>query len=103
MLLERIQQGRCEPEIPAHKLAGILRSVHPCEVEHEVRLRTPEVQFLGRGIEIVLVNFRDGDAVVAGFAVLDILQLCAEVSAYEAFGSGNKYLHKTVVVALASN
>ena len=73
MLLERIQQGRCEPEIPRHELSRILRPVHPCEVEDKVRLRAPTVQFLGRGIEVVFIYLRDGDAVDTGFTVLDVL------------------------------
>ena len=101
MLLECIQQGRCEPEVPAHELAGILRPVHAREVEHEVRLRAPAVQFFGRGIKVVFIYFRDGDAVVACLAVADILKLCAEVSAYEAFGAGDEYSHVIVNSQLA--
>ena len=93
MLLERIQQRRCEPEVSAHELASILRPVHPREVKHEVRLRAPVVQLLGRGIEVIFIDFRDGDAIIAGSSVLDVLKLCAEVSAYEAFGAGNEDIH----------
>ena len=90
---ERVQQRRGEAEIALHELGSVLWPVHAREVEHEVCLGAPAVQFLGRGLEVVFIYFRDGDAVVAGFAVADVLQLCAEVSANEAFGAGYKYLH----------
>ena len=93
MLPEGVQECRCKSEVPAHELAGILRPVHPREIEHEVRLRAPTIQFLGRGIEVVFIYFRDGNTVIAGFAVPDVFQLSAEVSAYEAFSAGDKYLH----------
>ena len=85
MLPQRIQQGRCEPEIPAHELSRILRPVHPREVEHEVRLRAPAVQLLRRGIEVVLEHLVNGHAIVPGLSVPDILQLRAEVLAHEPF------------------
>lgn len=97
MFLERVEQGTREPEVPAHELAGVLRPVHPREVEHEVCLRTPTVQFLWRGIKVVFIHLRDGDAIVAGLSVFDVLQLHAEVSAYEAFGAGNEYSHTVTI------
>ena len=98
MLLERVQQVRCEPEIPLHELRRILGPIHPREVEHEVRLHAPAVQFLRRGIEVIFIYFRDGDAVVTGLSVADVFQLRAEVSAYEAFGAGDKNLHTLINV-----
>ena len=94
MGLEGIQQGRCEPEIPLHELSGVLGPIHSCEVEHKVRFGAPAIQFLGRGVEVVFIYFRDGNAVVAGPTVTDVFKLCAEVSSYEAFGASNKYYHR---------
>lgn len=93
MLLERLQQCRCKPEIPAHELLDILRPVHPRQVEHEVRLRAPLVELCRGGIEVVFIYVRDGNAVVAGFAVADVFKLCAEVLSDETLSAGNKYLH----------
>ena len=96
MGLQGIQQGRCEPEVPFHELRDVLGPVHPRQIEHEVRLRAPAVQLLRRGIEVVLIYFRDGDAVVAGFPVADVFQLCAQVPSYESPGAGNQYLHRII-------
>ena len=38
MLFEGIKQLRREAEIALHKIPGILRSVHPGEVEDEIRV-----------------------------------------------------------------
>ncbi len=93
VLLERVEKRAGESEIAFHELRSILRPVHPREIEHEVRLRAPTVQFLGRGIKVVFIHLRDGNAIVAGLSVFDVFELSAKVSAYEAFGAGDKYLH----------
>ena len=93
MLLESVQKDGCEPEVTGHELAGIFRPVYPCEVKNEVRLITPAVQFFWSGIKVVFKDFCDGDTVVTGLAITDVLQLCAEVPAYETLGASDKYSH----------
>ena len=100
MGLEGIQQRRRETEIPAHELADLLRAVHTREVEHKVRLRTPRIQLLRRGIEVIFKDFRHGNAVVPRLPVPNVLQLCAQVLTYEPLRAGDQYLHGTDTTAI---
>ena len=103
MLPERLQECRCKPEIPAHELLHILRPVHPRQIEHKIRLRTPLIQLCRGRVEVVFIYVRNGHAVVAGFAVADVFKLCAEVLSDEALCACHKYLHFTIIVISLSH
>jgi len=94
VLFERIEKRRGEAEIARHKLFLVLRPVHARKVEYEVRLLAPGVELLRRGIEVIFIHIRNGHAVIAGFAVLDVVELCAEVPSHETLGAGNQNLHR---------
>ena len=100
---EGVQQYRCEPEVPLHELCRILGSIHPREVEHEVRLRAPSVQFLGRRVEVVLEDLVNGHAVVLRLPVPDILQLRTKVLTHEPLGAGHKYFHYLTIFGIPFN
>ena len=48
VLLQGIEQGAGKAKVPLHELLLVLRTVHACQVEHEVRLLTPSIQLLWR-------------------------------------------------------
>lgn len=108
MLPERIQECRSKPEIPGHKLAGILRPVHPREIEYKIRLGAPRVQFHRRTIDIVFEHFFDTasvmpdlighlEPIVPRLPVPDIFQLRAQVPAHETLRAGHQNLHITKI------
>ena len=93
VLSESVQEGGGEAEVAEHELLGILRAVHPGKVEYEVGPGAPRVQLPGCGVDVVLVDLIHGYVIVAGPAVADVAQLGAQIPAYEAFGTCNKYFH----------
>ena len=94
VLAERIEQDGGEAEVALHELFLRLRAVHPGEVEHEIGLRAPAVEVGGGGVYIVFIDFGNGEAAVpARLAVPYVLQLGAEVAAYEPLGSRDEDFH----------
>ena len=90
VLLQGVEQRGGEAEVALHELLRVLRAVHPGEVEHEVAVAAPRVQFPGRGAEVVFIDgFNLHAAVPARLAVLDVVELGAEVAAHKPLGSGN--------------
>ena len=59
VLFHAFQQVGRKAEVALHEVLRILRAVHACQIEHEVRLLAILVQFLQRGIQIVFVDFLD--------------------------------------------
>ena len=88
VLLQRVEQCGRETEVALHELLRVLRAVHSCQIEHEVALLTPLVQLLGSGVDVVGI---DGihlyTCVPTCLALLDVVELRAEVPSYEASGS----------------
>ena len=88
-----VKEGGGEAEVAAHELLRVLRAVDPRKIEHEISLSAPFVQILRSGVDVILVDLLHGYVIVAGLAVADVAQLGAQVPAYEAFGTCNKYSH----------
>ena len=108
---ERIQQGRREPEVPRHELGGILRPVHPREIEHEIRFRAPRIQLRRRTVDVVLKHLVDGQFIVIStkrsawrnlivprLPVPDILQLRAQVPTHETLRARHQDFHSTKII-----
>lgn len=96
MTLQRFEQGRGEAEVAGHELFGVLRAVDAGEVEHEVGLAAVAVELFGGGVDVVgedLVDCQRREATV--LALLDCVELGAEVAANKAARAGNEYFHIT--------
>lgn len=57
VLFQAVQQIRCKAEVSLHEVFRVLRAIHACQIEHEVRLTAVLVQLRRGGIQIVLVDF----------------------------------------------
>ena len=89
VLFVGVEQGAGEAEVAGHEFFLVLGAVDAGEVEDEVGFCAGLLQICGGGVEVVFEDFFDRYAVVAGFAVLDVVELRAEVLADEAFGAGD--------------
>ena len=78
-----LEQSRSEPEVPLHEFRNLLGPVHSREIEHEIALRAPDIQFLRRGVKVIFIHLRDCHAIIPCLSVADVLQLCAQVLAHE--------------------
>ena len=94
VLLQRVQQRRSEAEVALHELLVVLRTVHTCEIEHEVAVRAVGVQLLRRTVQVVAVQIVDVDAGASSvLAVPDVLQIVDEGSSDHALCAGNQDVH----------
>ena len=96
VFLQGVEQDGREPEVPPHELLRVLRTVHPGEVVHEVRVPAVDIQ-LGRvAVDVVLVDgeiLGVGHGVPPRLAVADVAQLGHKVPPYEALSPRNQYFH----------
>ena len=95
ILLQRIEQGGGEAEVALHKLFGVFGAVDAGKVEDEVALAAPCIELLGGAVEVVFINGLNGlwEVIPLGLAITDVLELGAEVAAYEAAGAGDEDFH----------
>ena len=70
---EGVEQGAGEAEVAGHEFFLVLGAVDAGEVEDEVGFCAGLLQVCGGGVEVVYEDFFDRYAVVAGFAVLDVV------------------------------
>ena len=88
MLFQAIQQVRCKTEVALHEVFRVLRAVHTCQIEHEVRLLAVFIQLLRGGIQIVLEDFfniqcRTGLVL----SISDVFQVVAQGGSHHALGT----------------
>ena len=83
VFLQGIEQGTRKAEVALHKLGGLLWSVHSCQVEHKVRLLASLLQFLGRGVDVILVDFLYLHVIVPRLTVSYVFQLRTKVLTHE--------------------
>ena len=85
VLLEGVEQDGGESEIALHEFLRVFGAVHACKVEHEVAFFAPIIELLGSGVYVVFIDGFDRlrEIVPLGLAIAYILELGAEVSAYE--------------------
>ncbi len=90
-----VEQGGGETEVAGHELFGVLGAVDAGKVEDEMAIPAPCVQLFGRGIDVVFIDGLDGlwEVIPLGLAITDVLELGAEVAAYEAAGAGDEDFH----------
>jgi len=90
VFLESIKKYRGKAEVTFHEVLLVLRTVHSCQVEDEVAFAAVAVKVFCCGVDVVLEDFRDCEVSVAlCLAGLYIVELGAEVTAYEPFGAGD--------------
>ena len=68
-------------------------AVHAGQVEHKVGFPAVAVELFGGGVEVIFKDFLDDHVVVPGLAVLDVIELGAQVLPYESLGAGDEDLH----------
>ena len=88
VLFQAVQQIRSKTEVAFHEILRVFRTIHPCQIEHEVCLLAVLVQLrLGR-IQIVLVDFFNIQC-RAGliFPIPDVFQVVAQGSSHHALGT----------------
>ena len=100
MLLEGLEKRASKPEIPLHELGGILRPVHPREIEHEIRLRAPRIQLRRRRVNVVFEHLVNGHAIIPRLPVPDILQLRTKVLTDKPLRARNKNLHYLTIFGI---
>ena len=94
MFLKRIQQGRCKPKVPRHKLALLFGPIHASQIEHKVALPAPGIKFLRSRIQVILkhlINLQLREPPI--LTISNILQRRTKVLSNKTFRSSNKYLH----------
>ena len=57
MLAQGVEQYGGEAEIAFHELFLVLGAVHAGKVEDEVAVTAPLVKLLGRGVNVILIDF----------------------------------------------
>lgn len=87
VFLQGIEKGGSEAEVPFHVLGILLGAVDSGEVEDEVRFLAVSFQFFRKGVDVVLEDFVNRDAVVPGLALLYVEKLGAEVLPHESLGA----------------
>lgn len=72
-----------------------LRTVDTGKIEDEIALSAPQIEFLGRGIDIVFIDgfYRLRQVVPLGLAIKDILELSTQVPSNKTFSSSNENFH----------
>ena len=86
---EGVEQGGGKAEVALHKLFRVLWAVDSSEVEDEVAILAPSVEFFRSRIDVVGIDSFDLQvAIPTGFPLLDIVELGTKVSSHEAFGTG---------------
>ena len=94
VLFQGIQQRRGKAEVALHELALLLRAVDAGQVEHKVRLGAVGVEQGGTGVQVVLINFADGQARAGPvFAFSNVAQVADEVLAHKALCAGDEDVH----------
>ena len=89
MLLESVKKKRRKSEVALHELFWSLRSVYACEVEDEVAVLAITVKVIKGGVLVVFIDCFEipGQAGNDALAFLYVVELGAEVLAYETFGT----------------
>ena len=96
MTLQGGEEVACEAKVARHELGGVLRPIHACKVEYEVRLRAHPIQILRRGLNIALHDLKRKKGMETLSAVLSIanrLEGLAKVTTDEALGTSNQNAH----------
>lgn len=89
VLLKGVEQGGGESEVALHELFRVFGAIHACKVKDEVAFLAPLIELLGSGVDVVFIDGFDRlrEIVPLGLAIAYILELGAEVSAYESLCS----------------
>ena len=94
VLLQGIEKCGGKAKVAFHELLRILRTIDTGKIEDKVAVTTPCIKLFGRGVDVVLINGINLQvAIPACLAFLNIIELGAEVFAYEPFGTRYQYLH----------
>ena len=90
MLLQRVQQRGGKPKASLHELRVVLGTIHACQIEHEVAVRTVRIQLFRRIVDIIAVdvfNVEIGPRAV--LAVADVLEIVHDGRAHHALCAGH--------------
>ena len=94
MTFQGVKQGGCKAEVALHELLLSFRTIDTSEVEHKVGIGAIAVKQSRICVDVVLKNFIDCESgACAVFALFDVTQGSAEVSAYKSFGTSDKNIH----------
>ena len=94
MLLQAVQEVGGKAEVALHEVFRVFRTVHPCQIEHEIGLPAVFIQLLRGGVQVILIDLVNMD-VRAGpvFAVPEVFQVIAQGGAHHALGACDKDVH----------
>ena len=57
VLFQAVQQISCKAEVSLHEVFRVFRTIHTCQIEHEVRFTAILVQLRRGGVQVILVDF----------------------------------------------
>ncbi len=93
-LAGRFQQPGSKAEVAVSELRGVFRSVHPCQIENEIAVRTETVQILRRAFPRIFIDFINGKSRSRPvLAIANILQVFRQVPADKSGRAGHQYPH----------
>ena len=94
MLLQQVQKVGRKTDISPAVLLRILRTVHSCQVEYEVRFGAVFIQLLRRPADIVFIDLVDPDTRSRlVFSVPYVFQIFRKVPADKTSCARNQYFH----------
>ena len=88
MLFQAVQQVGCKAKVALHEIFRVFRTVHACQIEHEVCFLAVFVQFLQGGVQIILEDFFNMQC-RAGLVlpIPDVFQVVAQGGPHHALGT----------------
>ena len=88
VLFQAVQQIGCETEVSLHEVFRVLRAIHACQIEYEVRLAAVLIQLHRGRIQIVLVDFFNIQCRASLiFPIPDVFQVVAQGGSHHALGT----------------
>ncbi len=79
-----VEQNGSKTEVAFHELLWILRMVNTSEIEHEVAIHTPCIQFLGSRVYVIFIHLIYYQVTIAlSLTFLNVKELNTGVLTYE--------------------